>query len=128
MRRWERLSTRSTAWLSMYKCEMRELGRIEYGKAFELQQQLVEQRKRGVISDQLLLLEHPHSITLGRNGNLENLLASEPALRAAGIAFHGSDRGGGITYNGPGQAGGRPNLGISGSERETGAPGGGLVR
>jgi lipoyl(octanoyl) transferase len=88
----------------MYKCEVRELGRIEYGNAFDLQQRLVEQRKRSEVADQLLLLEHPHTITLGRNGHLENLLGSEPALRAAGIAFHATDRGGDITYHGPGQA------------------------
>src|SRR6266550_196146 len=104
MRRWERPSMRSTAWPLMFRCEVRELGRIEYSRAFELQQRLVEQRKQGLISDQLLLLEHPHSITLGRNGHLENLLASEQALRAAGIAYHASGRGGDITDHGPGQA------------------------
>ena len=105
----------------MYKCEVRELGRIEYGKGFELQQRMVEQRKQGLISDQLLLLEHPHSITLGRNGHLENLLASEPALRAAGIAFHASDRGGDITYHGPGQAVGYPILDLREWKRDVGA-------
>jgi len=69
---------------------------------------LVEQRKQGLICDQLLLLEHPHTITLGRNGRLENLLGSEPALRSAGIAFHATDRGGDITYHGPGQIVGYP--------------------
>ena len=59
----------------MHNCAVRELGRIEYGKAFELQQRLAEQRKQGLIADQLLLLEHPHTITLGRNGRLEHLLA-----------------------------------------------------
>src|SRR6202158_5558180 len=121
MRRWERPSTRFTAWLSMFKCEVRELGRIEYGRAFELQQRLVEQRKQGRTPDQLLLLEHPHSITLGRNGHLENLLASEPALRAAGIAFHASDRGGDITYHGPGQVVGYPILDLREWKRDVGA-------
>jgi lipoyl(octanoyl) transferase len=97
------------------------LGRIEYAKGFELQQRLVEQRKQDLIPDQLLLLEHPHSITLGRNGHLENLLASEPALRAAGIAFHASDRGGDITYHGPGQAIGYPILDLRGWKRDVGA-------
>jgi lipoyl(octanoyl) transferase len=105
----------------MYKCEVRELGRIEYGRAFDLQQRLVEQRKRGEISDQLLLLEHPHSITLGRNGHLENLLGSEPALRAAGIAFHATDRGGDITYHGPGQAVCYPILDLRDWKRDVGA-------
>ena len=105
----------------MYKCEVRELGRIGYSKGFELQQQLVEQRKQGIIPDQLLLLEHPHSITLGRNGRLENLLGSEPALRAAGIAFHTSDRGGDITYHGPGQVVGYPILDLREWKRDVGA-------
>jgi lipoyl(octanoyl) transferase len=105
----------------MYKCEVRDLGRIGYGDAFELQQRLVEQRKQGLIPDQLLLLEHPHSITLGRNGRLENLLASEPALRSAGIAFHSTDRGGDITYHGPGQAVGYPILDLRQWKRDVGA-------
>src|SRR5207244_13517989 len=106
MRRWERHSIRSTAWRSMHSCEVRQLGRIEYGSAFQLQQRLVEQRKQGLIPDQLLLLEHPHSITLGRNGRMENLLASEPALRSAGISFPATDRAADITHHGPGQADG----------------------
>src|SRR5579859_5222957 len=114
-------STRFTAWPSMFKCEVRDVGRIEYGKAFDLQQQLVEQRKRGEIPDQLLQLEHPHTITLGRNGRLENLLGSEPALRAAGIAFHECDRGGDITYHGPGQAVGYPILDLRQWKRDVGA-------
>src|SRR4029077_9371673 len=92
----------------------------EYGKGFELQQRLVEQRKQGRISDQLLLLEHPHTITLGRNGHMENLLASEPALRAAGIAFHASDRGGDITYHGPGQVVGYPIVDLREWKRDVG--------
>jgi lipoyl(octanoyl) transferase len=94
---------------------------MEYGAAFELQQRLVEERKRGAIPDQLLLVEHPHTITLGRNGHLENLLAGEEALRAAGIAFHPSDRGGDITYHGPGQAVGYPILDLREWKRDVGA-------
>ena len=105
----------------MHSCEVRELGRIEYGSAFQLQQRLVEQRKQGLITDQLLLLEHPHSITLGRNGRMENLLASEPALRSAGISFHATDRGGDITYHGPGQAVGYPILDLRDWKRDVGA-------
>jgi lipoyl(octanoyl) transferase len=83
---------------------------VEYGEAFELQRNLVEQRKGGEISDQLVIVEHPHTITLGRNGHLENLLAHEEALSGAGIAFHHTDRGGDITYHGPGQIVGYPIL------------------
>jgi lipoyl(octanoyl) transferase len=105
----------------MLKCEVRELGRLDYTRAFELQQIIVEERKRGVIPDQLLLLEHPHTITLGRNGKMDNLLASEPALRSAGITFHATDRGGDITYHGPGQAVGYPILDLREWKRDVGA-------
>ncbi len=94
----------------MRKCCLRELGRIDYGKALEVQQQLVAERKQGLIPDQLVLLEHPHVITLGRNGRMENLLADEQALGSAGISFYPTDRGGDITYHGPGQLVGYPIL------------------
>jgi lipoyl(octanoyl) transferase len=105
----------------MLKCEVRALGRIGYSEAFELQQSLVEQRKQGAIPDQLLLLEHPHTITLGRNGKMENLLASEAALLSAGISFHASDRGGDITYHGPGQVVGYPIVDLRAWKRDVGA-------
>jgi lipoyl(octanoyl) transferase len=102
----------------MYRCEVRELGRIEYASAFEAQQRLVEERKLRRIPDQLLLLEHPHTITLGRNGRMENLLGSDAALQASGIAFHVSDRGGDITYHGPGQVVGYPILDLNQWKRD----------
>src|SRR5438046_2316127 len=102
-------------------CQVRALGRVEYGKALALQRRLVEQRKQALIADQLLLLEHPHTITLGRNGRLENLLASEPALLSAGISFHTSDRGGDITYHGPGQVVGYPIVDLRDWKRDVGA-------
>jgi lipoyl(octanoyl) transferase len=92
----------------MRTCDVRDLGRLGYAEAFALQRELVEQRKQGRIADQLLFVEHPHVITLGRNGNTENLLASEEVLRRAGIEFHPTDRGGDITYHGPGQIVGYP--------------------
>ncbi len=92
----------------MRSCEVRRLGRIRYGEALELQRELVERRKRGEIPDQLLLLEHPHVVTMGRNGRAENLLAGEEALARAGIEFHHTDRGGDVTYHGPGQIVGYP--------------------
>jgi len=64
---------------------------------------LVEQRKRGEIPDQLLFVEHPHVVTMGRSGHDENLLAQPELLERAGIEFHRSDRGGDVTYHGPGQ-------------------------
>jgi lipoyl(octanoyl) transferase len=92
----------------MSKCEVRDLGLIGYAEGAEIQQKLVEQRKRGEICDQLLFVEHPHVITLGRNGHMENLLAGDEHLRRAGISFHQSNRGGDITYHGPGQIVGYP--------------------
>jgi lipoyl(octanoyl) transferase len=91
-------------------CEFRDLGRAGYAEALAIQKDLVEQRKHGLIPDQLLIVEHPHVITLGRNGHRENLLASEEVLRRAGIEFYPSDRGGDITYHGPGQIVGYPIL------------------
>jgi lipoyl(octanoyl) transferase len=92
------------------RCEIHDLGRVGYAEAFELQRYLVERRKQGLIPDQLLLLEHPHVITLGRSGRVEHLLAGEDELRREGVAFHHSDRGGDITYHGPGQVVGYPIL------------------
>ena len=94
----------------MRSCTWRDLGRIDYAEAFELQRALVDQRKRGEIPDQFLIVEHPHTITLGRNGHMENLLAREEILDRAGVAFHPTDRGGDITYHGPGQIVGYPIL------------------
>jgi lipoate-protein ligase B len=92
----------------MRRCELRELGRIEYGEAWAFQRMLVERRAAGDIPDQLLIVEHPHTITLGRNGRMEHLLADVETLRRAGVSFHATDRGGDITYHGPGQMVGYP--------------------
>lgn len=89
---------------------LRDLGRMRYAEAFALQQQLVEQRKRSEIPDQFLLVEHPHVVTMGRNGRGENLLASPEILERSGIEFHHTDRGGDVTYHGPGQIVGYPIL------------------
>ena len=91
-------------------CEFRDLGRVAYGDAFAIQRDLVERRKRGEIPDQLLIVEHPHVITMGRNGHRENMLAGEEILERAGIEFHPTDRGGDVTYHGPGQIVGYPIL------------------
>jgi len=103
------------------KCEWRDLGRVDYGAAFDLQRGLVERRKRGAIADQFLIVEHPHTITLGRNGHMENLLAHEDVLARAGVAFHHTDRGGDITYHGPGQIVGYPILDLRAWKRDVGA-------
>jgi len=105
----------------MRSCQLRELGRIEYGAAFDLQQRLVAERKSSLIPDQLLLLEHPHVITLGRNGRMQNLLANEEVLSRAGISFFPTDRGGDITYHGPGQLVGYPIIDLREWKRDVGA-------
>src|SRR5689334_4503077 len=105
----------------MRNCVVRELGRVDYGRALELQQELVAQRKQGLIADHLMLLEHPHVITLGRNGHLENLLASDEIMERAGISFYPTDRGGDVTYHGPGQLVGYPILDLRDWKRDVGA-------
>jgi lipoyl(octanoyl) transferase len=98
----------SPAATSTKTCQVRDLGRIGYAEAFEFQRSLVEQRKRGEIPDQLLIVEHPHVVTMGRNGHDGNLLASPDLLSRSGIEFHRTDRGGDVTYHGPGQIVGYP--------------------
>jgi lipoyl(octanoyl) transferase len=92
----------------MRECQFRDLGAMSYAEALTIQKELEAQRKRGEIPDHLLIVEHPHVITLGRNGHLDNLLASPEVLARTGISFHHSDRGGDITYHGPGQIVGYP--------------------
>jgi lipoyl(octanoyl) transferase len=87
-----------------------DLGMVEYGAAWELQRRLVDARKAAAVPDVLLLCEHPHVITLGRNGKLANLRASDRVLRQMGVSFFETDRGGDITYHGPGQLVGYPIL------------------
>ena len=105
----------------MRKCCLRELGRTDYGQALELQRQLAAERQQGLIPDQLLLLEHPHVITLGRNGHAANLLATGDVLSRAGIAFYPTDRGGDVTYHGPGQLVGYPIIDLREWQRDVGA-------
>jgi lipoyl(octanoyl) transferase len=99
-------------------CRVVELGRREYGPACELQRRIVAARKAGAVPDVLLLCEHPHVITLGRNGKTEHLRASEGVLRQMGVDFHSTDRGGDITYHGPGQIVGYPIVDLAGIRRD----------
>lgn len=89
-------------------CELRDLGQMPYSHGFELQRELVEKRKHGEIPDQFLIVEHPPVVTMGRNGRDENLLAAPELLARAGIDFHHTDRGGDVTFHGPGQVVGYP--------------------
>src|SRR5437763_4271887 len=106
---------------AMRSCRLRQLGRIDYASALQLQQQLAADRKQGLVPDQLLLLEHPHVITMGRNGHVENLLADDDIMARAGISFFPTDRGGDVTYHGPGQLVGYPILDLREWKRDAGA-------
>jgi len=90
------------------------LGRIGYPEALELQQELVALRKQQKIGDVLVLLEHPPVLTLGRNAHLANVLATDAELTRRGISVHEIDRGGDVTYHGPGQVVGYPIVDLRG--------------
>ena len=92
------------------KIDVRHLGVVPYAEALALQRSLVEERRAGLIGDTLLLLEHPHVITLGvrGDGGRSHLLASPETLAVRGVAVHETGRGGDITYHGPGQLVGYP--------------------
>jgi lipoyl(octanoyl) transferase len=91
---------------------------MRYAEAWALQKRVVAARKAGSIEDVLLLCEHPHVITQGRSGKRENLLASERVLKQKGVEFHATDRGGDITYHGPGQIVGYPILNLGAIQRD----------
>ena len=94
------------------------LGLVEYGAAWELQRRAAAARKAGAIPDVLLLCEHPHVITLGRCGNISNLRVPENMLQKMGVSFFETNRGGDITYHGPGQLVGYPILNLSEIRRD----------
>ncbi|MBI3485251.1 MAG: lipoyl(octanoyl) transferase LipB, partial [Acidobacteria bacterium] len=104
----------------MKECLVVDLGRIGYAEASALQRALVAARKTDAVPDVLLLCEHPHVITLGRNGKREHLLASEHLLQQMGVEFCETDRGGDITYHGPGQIVGYPIVKLSEIRRDVG--------
>jgi lipoyl(octanoyl) transferase len=97
-----------------------DLGLIAYPDATALQQRLVDARKSETIPDVLLLCEHPHVITLGRNANRSHLLASEHVLQQKNVELHTTNRGGDITYHGPGQLVGYPILHLDKIKRDVG--------
>src|SRR5437899_12464366 len=102
----------------MTTCLTVDLGLIGYAEAYALQKRIVAARKAEAIEDVLLLCEHPHVITQGRNGKREHLLVSERVLRQKGVEFHETSRGGDITYHGPGQIVGYPILNLGAIRRE----------
>ncbi|HEX4642059.1 MAG TPA: lipoyl(octanoyl) transferase LipB [Candidatus Acidoferrales bacterium] len=95
-----------------------DLGLVEYGAAWELQRRVAAARKAGAMADVLLLCEHPHVITLGRSGKISNLRVPDEMLRQMGVSFFETNRGGDITYHGPGQLVGYPILNLSEIRRD----------
>ena len=102
----------------MRSCSARWLGRIDYGAAVRLQDECARRLKDGAGGEQFLLLEHPPVITLGRNARPEDVLIDPVLLRARGIAVERCDRGGQVTYHGPGQLVGYPVLDLSPDRRD----------
>ena len=102
-------------------CEVRDLGRMSYGEALQVQQEIASGRKQGLGMDRLLFVEHPHVVTTGRNGHAENILLPEEAMRRLGIELHETDRGGDVTYHGPGQIVGYPIMDLREWKRDVGA-------
>jgi len=101
-------------------CVVGQLGLVDYADALRLQPEKVAARKAGAIPDTLLLLEHPHVYTLGRNGKREHLLVPAEGLHALGAEMFETDRGGDVTYHGPGQLVGYPILDLTRHRRDLG--------
>ncbi|HEV8659837.1 MAG TPA: lipoyl(octanoyl) transferase LipB [Thermoanaerobaculia bacterium] len=102
----------------MRRCDLHQLHLVTYENGMKLQQKLAEMRQRDEIDDQLLLLEHPPVITLGRGGDAANLLAAPDVLRRERVRFFETTRGGDITYHGPGQIVGYPILHLGEGSRD----------
>jgi lipoyl(octanoyl) transferase len=90
--------------------EVRRLGLVSYQEAWALQNRLADARRAGVALDTLILLQHPHTYTIGRSGTRDHVFLTEAELAARGITCLEVDRGGDVTYHGPGQLVGYPIL------------------
>jgi lipoyl(octanoyl) transferase len=99
----------------MQSCEVRCLGLVPYQQAWDLQAQLAAEIAAGKQLPTLLLLEHPHTYTFGRRGQAANLLWSEAELKQRGVEVYWVDRGGDVTYHGPGQLVGYPLIPLESS-------------
>jgi lipoyl(octanoyl) transferase len=97
------------------------LGRVDYAEALRLQEELVALRQQGRIGNVLLLLEHPPVLTLGRNASRANILASDELLASRGVTLHEINRGGDVTYHGPGQLIGYPIFDLRSLRNPSGA-------
>ena len=94
---------------------------MRYADALQIQHQIAAERKAGEGVDHLLFVEHPHVLTMGRNGHAENVLVSKDALGRLGIELHETDRGGDVTYHGPGQVVVYPIIDLKNWKRDVGA-------
>lgn len=99
-------------------CGVVEWGVEAYGRVWAWQKELVAARQAGSVPDLLLLGEHPHVITLGRNARREHLCLPEPELALRGVEVHETDRGGDVTYHGPGQLVGYAILDLGGLRKD----------
>ena len=99
-------------------CWLAHLGLVPYAESLPLQQRLVAARKAGALPDVLLLCEHPHVITQGRNGRPEHLLGTASVLRQMGVEYFDTRRGGDVTYHGPGQLVAYPIFDLTGLRRD----------
>ena len=97
------------------------LGRVDYAEGLRLQEELVGLRQQDRIGNVLLLLEHPPVLTLGRNAKRANILASDEMLAARGVTLHEINRGGDVTYHGPGQLIGYPIFDLRSLRNASGA-------
>ena len=98
--------------------EVYSLGRVDYITAYRLQTGFLKERAEGRIGDSVLLLEHPPTITVGKAGKDSNVLASPTELRERGVALYFTDRGGDVTFHGPGQLVGYPIIDLRSRGRD----------
>lgn len=99
--------------------EYTDLSKIDYKEAWDLQKEIFEKRVKNELIDQLFLLEHPHTYTLGKIADKNNLVGSKEYLEANNISVYDIDRGGDITYHGPGQIVGYPIINLAEWQKDT---------
>ena len=94
--------------------QLLQLGRLPYAEGLRIMREVAEARKASIVGDTLLLMEHPPVLTLGRNATRANILAGDDALAQRGVEIHEINRGGDVTYHGPGQLVGYPIFDLRG--------------
>ncbi|MDE2861383.1 MAG: lipoyl(octanoyl) transferase LipB [Chloroflexota bacterium] len=98
--------------MASQNCIYTRLGEVDYTEAWDMQRDVARRRADGELPDSLLLLEHPHTYTLGRRAFIGDVLAGDEALRRIGVRVVQADRGGLVTYHGPGQIVGYPIMDV----------------